>query len=316
MTGGQSASLGWRAWPRSHLPDARRPAARRPRDPARRENGARAAAPGTARTRPPDVRRRQLLDAAERVLLDRGLANTTIAEVAVAAGVAKGTVYLYFASKNELLAALRARYLEQYAAALDVATGSARDRIRAFAVGFYEFAATHRDLHHVLFHEAGFSEEHAFSALRTRLRDLIAQGVADGELTRTAPDLAASYVLHGMHGALVEALHDERVRDRTAVAEQVATLVDQTLAVPDRSRVRPARIARSLNVGRSGIPLLPPLGFTARTWWIWLLPSSKRDRARGHVEAPHPRPVRCRRATPPGPSRLRGSSTHARSVSA
>ena len=30
-----------------------------------------------------------------------------------------------------------------------------------------------------------------------------------------------------------------------------------------------------VNVGRSGIPLAPPLGLTASTWWIWLLPSSK-----------------------------------------
>jgi AcrR family transcriptional regulator len=184
------------------------------------------------RTRSPDVRRRQLLDAAERVLLDRGLANTTIAEVADAAGVAKGTVYLYFLSKSDLLAALRSRYLDQYSAALDAATGSARDRIRALAVGFFEFAASHRDLHHVLFHEAGFSEEHAFSALRTQLRDLIAQGVADGELTRTDPDLAASYVLHGMHGALVETVHDGARHDHAALASQVAALVDQTLAVP------------------------------------------------------------------------------------
>lgn len=183
------------------------------------------------RTRPPDVRRQQLLDAAERVLLDRGLANTTIAEVAEAAGVAKGTVYLYFESKNDLLAALRSRYVEQYTAALAVGSGSARDRIRALAVGFFDFAASHRDLHHVLFHEAGFSEEDAFSSLRAQLRGLIARGVADGELTRTDPDLAAAYVLHGMHGALVESVHDAH-EHRRAVAQQVATLVDQTLAVP------------------------------------------------------------------------------------
>src|SRR5215210_7257384 len=57
------------------------------------------------RRRPPDVRREQILDAAERVLVERGLATTTMADVAGAAAVAKGTVYLYFESK----AGLRAR---------------------------------------------------------------------------------------------------------------------------------------------------------------------------------------------------------------
>lgn len=165
-------------------------------------------------------------------MLERGLANTTVAEVAEAAGVAKGTMYLYFGSKDELLAALRERYLEQFAAALDVAAGSARDRIRALALGFFDFSAKRHDLHHGLFHESGFSEEDAFTTLRLRIRDLIAQGVADGELTDTDPELAASFVLHGMHGTLVETFHGPKRRNRRAVAEQVATLVDQTLAVP------------------------------------------------------------------------------------
>jgi AcrR family transcriptional regulator len=191
-----------------------------------------ASRPRSARTQPPDVRRQQLLDAAEQVLRHRGLAQTTVAEVAEAAGVAKGTMYLYFGSKNDLLAALRERYVEQFAAALDVESGSARHRIRALALGFFEFAASSHELHHVLFHEAGFSEEDAFTALRTRLRDLIADGVASGELTATDPDLAASFVLHGMHGVLLETLHGSKRRTRRTVADQVATLVDQTLAVP------------------------------------------------------------------------------------
>ena len=31
---------------------------------------------------------------------------------------------------------------------------------------------------------------------------------------------------------------------------------------------------RALNEGRNGMPLVPALGLTARTWWIWLVPSS------------------------------------------
>ncbi|MDF2743659.1 MAG: TetR/AcrR family transcriptional regulator, partial [Actinomycetia bacterium] len=70
------------------------------------------------RRQPPDVRREQILDAAERVLVGRGLAATTMADVAEAAAVAKGTVYLYFESRAELLAGLRARYFERFAALL------------------------------------------------------------------------------------------------------------------------------------------------------------------------------------------------------
>src|SRR3954449_1227873 len=66
-----------------------------------------------ARTQPAAVRREQLLDAAEAVLMERGLSATTVADVAQAAGVAKGTMYLHFESKAELLAGLRARYMQR-----------------------------------------------------------------------------------------------------------------------------------------------------------------------------------------------------------
>lgn len=47
-----------------------------------------------------------ILDAAERVFAARGYAATTVKDVAQEAGVATGTVYLYFPSKEELFLAL------------------------------------------------------------------------------------------------------------------------------------------------------------------------------------------------------------------
>jgi len=48
------------------------------------------------------ARRRQLLDAAASCLDARGYAATTMAQIAERAGLAKGTTYLYFTSKEEL----------------------------------------------------------------------------------------------------------------------------------------------------------------------------------------------------------------------
>ncbi len=63
-----------------------------------------------------DKRRRELLDVALRVFSERGYHETRIADLIEAAGVARGTFYLYFESKNaifhelldELLARVRA----------------------------------------------------------------------------------------------------------------------------------------------------------------------------------------------------------------
>ena len=60
-----------------------------------------------------DFRRSQILDAARQSFVARGLAGTTVDGIARTAGVAKGTVYLYFRSKAELLDGLRARYFER-----------------------------------------------------------------------------------------------------------------------------------------------------------------------------------------------------------
>ena len=57
------------------------------------------------RTLPPDERRRQIIDAVRRVVAEHGVPNTTVSRVAEAAGVAQGTLYLYFRNRTEMLLA-------------------------------------------------------------------------------------------------------------------------------------------------------------------------------------------------------------------
>jgi AcrR family transcriptional regulator len=55
-----------------------------------------------------------ILDAAERLWLAHPERMASVAEVAQHAGVGKGTVYLYFPSKEELLLALHSRHVEKF----------------------------------------------------------------------------------------------------------------------------------------------------------------------------------------------------------
>jgi TetR/AcrR family transcriptional regulator, transcriptional repressor for nem operon len=176
------------------------------------------------------VRREQILDGAARVLVERGLAATTMADVAEAAAVAKGTVYLYFESKAELLAGLRARYFERFAAMLGDPPADGRAgpgiaaRIDRLVAASYDFALGSHELHHVLFHEAGFREADAYAQARTLLAELIEAGRAAGELDVADPDLATEFVLHGLHGVLVAATH----RPRSARERLVAGVTELT----------------------------------------------------------------------------------------
>ena len=54
---------------------------------------------------PKGLRRRRILEAATELFATRGYRRTSISEIAKQAGIAKGTVYLYFATKSELLLA-------------------------------------------------------------------------------------------------------------------------------------------------------------------------------------------------------------------
>jgi AcrR family transcriptional regulator len=59
-----------------------------------------------------DWRQQAILDAARRIFARLGYAATNIENIAKEAGIAKGTVYLYFKSKEELFAGVVARDLE------------------------------------------------------------------------------------------------------------------------------------------------------------------------------------------------------------
>jgi AcrR family transcriptional regulator len=62
------------------------------------------------RVKPAEERRQEILDAALRLFREHGFEETTVQDVADEAGVATGTVYLYFPSKERLLYAIHVRF--------------------------------------------------------------------------------------------------------------------------------------------------------------------------------------------------------------
>lgn len=70
--------------------------------------------PSKTRQRRKAARPQELLEAGLRLFLRKGLAGTRIEDVAREAGVSKGTLYLYYASKDELFKAVVRHYLTQF----------------------------------------------------------------------------------------------------------------------------------------------------------------------------------------------------------
>jgi AcrR family transcriptional regulator len=164
---------------------------------------------------PADVRRRRILDAAASLLIKRGLAETTMEAVAEAAGIAKGTVYLYFRSRSELLAGLRRRYAETLArratSILPSEASSAASLVAAYerlVSDLTAFLLANRLLHHVLFQEAGVSEEETLQPLRNLIRNSLQRAMDDNLIEAMDADILMRFLLDGLHGALMPLFHD------------------------------------------------------------------------------------------------------------
>lgn len=98
--------------------------------------------PETAhRRRRKDARPQELLDAALALFVEKGFAATRTDEVAARAGVSKGTLYLYFPSKEDLLrAVIRHNLADRIAAGAEMAAhhdGSAAALLQTLMVDWW-----------------------------------------------------------------------------------------------------------------------------------------------------------------------------------
>ncbi|MGH2516415.1 MAG: TetR/AcrR family transcriptional regulator, partial [Ktedonobacterales bacterium] len=75
--------------------------------------------PQSLKERQREEREQLILRAAEELLLEKGYHETSMEEIAARVGISKGTVYLHFASKEELVFALLRRGLRAFHGALD-----------------------------------------------------------------------------------------------------------------------------------------------------------------------------------------------------
>src|SRR5262245_61614349 len=86
---------------------------------------------GEKRTERRAEKRLAILDGAVKVFAEKGFFSATVADVARAAGVADGTIYLYFKSKDELLLSIFDDRMGELCAAAREAIDTAPDAAEA-----------------------------------------------------------------------------------------------------------------------------------------------------------------------------------------
>jgi AcrR family transcriptional regulator len=185
--------------------------------------------------RRPAERPDQILDAAERLLTDGTDLNMDL--VAQVAGLSKGTLYHYYATRSDLLDALRRRYLDRTVRQALATIGgetATMTRLQRFIYGLLDDANANGALVWALFHDTGTTGNMYLSIVSDPLRELINEGVAAGDLAIDDAESVASFFAHGCFGRIQDAFHGPGIQPGE-LAGELTTMLER-LVNPTGSR--------------------------------------------------------------------------------
>ncbi|HEY3408675.1 MAG TPA: TetR/AcrR family transcriptional regulator [Propionicimonas sp.] len=172
------------------------------------------------------TKRAAVADAAARVFGERGVSGTAVSDIVRAAGIAQGTFYLYFESKDDVLLAVAEQFVASLGTALESslpgAEASAPERLQCLVQALGSLAAgpanaamaelLHRPENRALHDRL---TEPLAQRMFVLVEEIVSQGVTEGSMHVADAGAAAWFVLGGLQG--VE-------RAGTPVAEMPAAL--------------------------------------------------------------------------------------------
>ncbi len=177
-----------------------------------------AARPARRRRRSVEDRRRQVVLAARRLVLREGFEALTMRRVAALAGVSTAALYLYFADRLSLMAAVADELFQGLLAAFREAAAAAagdpdpRARLRALMNAYVRWGLAHPDEYRVIFmtpitgvagHRpgaAGVSAAPSGQATFALLQEEVARLVGTGVLRPADPQVVAEAIWAAGHG--------------------------------------------------------------------------------------------------------------------
>ncbi|HUP48801.1 MAG TPA: TetR/AcrR family transcriptional regulator [Thermoanaerobaculia bacterium] len=182
------------------------------------------------------TKRDRILRAAVEVFARSGYFNARVSDVAKAAGVADGTIYLYFDGKEDLLVTIFREHTRSYLQSLRAGlAGVSRpeDRVRSAIRHHLETLGRDRalaivcqvELRHSLKFMSLFSQEEVADYLDI-LRSIVEEGQSEGVFRRTLhPQLVAKAIFGILDEMVTSWMLSEKEYALADQAEQVADLV-------------------------------------------------------------------------------------------
>lgn len=192
---------------------------------------------GRPRTKPAELRREELLDAAQQLFVEKGIGATSIDDIASCAEVAKGTFYLYFPSKEALLHALQERFVAGFVERLEITMDRCgpdrwRPKLQAWVRTVIEGYLEHVRLHDVIFHETQPYDRHSMSnnPVIDQLTALLSEGARAGAWVAEEPRSTAIMFFHALHGGVDAAIADSKKVNRARLIRSITTFVERALS--------------------------------------------------------------------------------------
>lgn len=191
-------------------------------------------------TKEPDVRRQELLDAAIEIFSEKGIARTTVADITRLAGVAKGTFYLYFTSKEQLLAGLKERFVDEILAhATGLYSRVGRDDWEALldvtVESMTDFMIERANMVQIMVQE-GFTEDtmKLFADCEAKVDEMFAAGIRagmeSGAFHISDPEMAGRLIHHALEGTLKDSILYRGGIDRARFVASAKEMVRKVLA--------------------------------------------------------------------------------------
>jgi AcrR family transcriptional regulator len=183
------------------------------------------------RTKPPEERRNELMDAAQGLFLKQGVGATTIEQITAEADVAKGTFYLYFASKEDVRASLGERFAQKHLQVIKTAIADGTDddwrgKLATWIRATVTFYLDSIRLHDMLFYESRSPTREGLvdNIVIDHLADLLQAGAAAKAWSVESPRSAAVFLFSGIHAAVDDAYTKEKRVNRNRLARRLELL--------------------------------------------------------------------------------------------
>ena len=193
----------------------------------------------TPKTRRGRETREKLLNAAEAEFGERGFSEASIASITQRAGVALGTFYVYFESKEEIFRALVSYMGDLTRQWVSERVAESPDRLTAERRGveaFIDFVRSHRNLYRIV-SMAQFVAEDAFREYYTVFADAYRENLkraAKGKEIRDGDCEVWAWALIGMTVFLGMRFADwNEERSPQDIAAAASDLVAKGMAIPD-----------------------------------------------------------------------------------